>query len=71
MFTSFDELIKNAKNRSQVKETSRVVAQMGRELAADIVANLKDTEHSVEYRKEMNKQRIEALGLKLIPGGKA
>lgn len=49
---------------------SSTIKLLGRELAADIVAELKSAEHSPEYRKEMNKQRIEALNLKLIQGGK-
>lgn len=68
MFTSLDEMIKNAKNRTIKAECDK----LGRELAADIVKEVKTLNPSqIEYRRELNKDRIKALGLILIQGGKS
>lgn len=63
MKQSFEEMLNIAKRRETVQK-------MGLELAADIVAEMKGAKLSPECRKEMNRQRIAALGLKLIQGGK-
>lgn len=48
------------------------VKKMGLELAADIVKEVKTLKpDQKELRKQLNKERIKALGLTLIQGGKA
>lgn len=64
---TFEEMLNIVKNRSNVKKQAD---KMGQELAADIVEFMKAAELVGEDRKEYNKQRISALGLKLIQGGK-
>ncbi len=64
---TLQEMINIAKNRLATKEAAQ---KMGRELAADIVKDLKSGEFSPEMRKELNKERILALNLVLIKGGK-
>lgn len=54
----------------------KVITEMGQELNRELVRELRwyeenaKPEHVKEKRKELNKQRIAALGLVLIPGGK-
>lgn len=63
MITTFAELLDKKKNVALQK--------MGRDLASDIVKEVKQlNETQGDVRKELNKARIKALGLKLIQGGK-
>lgn len=62
---TFNELVNIAKQRAWKKE----LENMGQALNRDIVKELKKGV-SPEVRKELNKQRISALGLKLIQGEK-
>lgn len=70
MFTSFNELLMN-RGKITMKNS---LDTLGQDLNRDIVAEMKETEEkgemTPEYRKELNKQRISALNLKLIQGGK-
>jgi hypothetical protein len=63
MFTTFEELLKGDKTKTLNK--------LGQELNRDIVEQVKTLPVDSELRKELNKQRISALNLKLIQGGKA
>lgn len=59
-----------------MKVSQEVVTAMGQELNRELVQELRwyeenaKPEHVKKKRKELNKQRIAALGLVLIPGGK-
>lgn len=65
---TFEELLKTVKNPYSIKENTKV---MGQSLAANLVNEVKRLSPSqVEARKELNKQRIKALGLTLIQGEK-
>lgn len=67
MFTSFGELMANRKN----SELNKSLNKLGQELNRDIVEQVKTLDASQsELRKELNKERIKALNLKLIQGGK-
>ena len=72
MFTTFEELSKMKWDKKPTDKElfNDKLDKLGQELAADIVAELKRSEVSPEMRKELNKERISALGLKLIQGGK-
>jgi hypothetical protein len=67
---TFQEMLNIAKRMDDHKQKS--VTKMGQQLAADIVKEVKRLNPTQnEARKELNKQRINALGLKVIQGGKA
>ena len=67
-FENFLEMV-NKKTKASMKAT---VELMGQELAREICEEVKTLEPSqFELRKELNKQRIQALGLVLIQGGKS
>lgn len=55
-----------------VSPINETIDLMGRELAADIVADIKMRGDSLSpiARRDLNQQRIKALGLTLIQGGK-
>lgn len=58
--------------KNNVRPMTQVINAMGRELAADIVKEVKALKpDQKELRKQLNKERIKALGLTLIQGGKA
>lgn len=58
--------------KNNVRPMAQVINTMGRELAADIVKEVKTLKpDQKELRKQLNKERIKALGLTLIQGGKA
>lgn len=58
--------------KSNASAMTEVVKKMGFELAADIVKEVKELKpDQKELRKQLNKERIKALGLTLIQGGKA
>ena len=65
MKTTFTEFLENIKDPFQFK-----IEIMGQELNREIVDTLKDIVDK-DLRKELNKDRIKALGLKLIQGGKS
>lgn len=68
MFTSFEELTKAVKEMRQVKG---IADKLGQELAADIVKEVKTLgPDQTELRKVLNNERIKALGLTLVQGGK-
>jgi hypothetical protein len=63
---TFEEILNIARRRQE-----KTITKMGQELAADIVKEVKKLgPDQTELKKELNKQRISALNLKLIQGGK-
>lgn len=68
--------MKNFTLNKKYKYHDGAVLEMGRELNRDIIEDLKEAKEYMseasykEHRKEQNRVRIAALGLKLIQGGK-
>lgn len=57
---------------SKINAMPLAIQKLGRELAADIVKEVKELKpDQVELKKKLNKERIKALGFKLIQGGKS
>lgn len=68
MLHTFEELRQIVNGNRVNKE----VTKMGQELNRDIVEQLKNLDPSqFDIRKELNKERIKALGMFFIQGGKA
>lgn len=58
--------------KNNVRPMAETLNAMGRELAADIVKEVKELKpDQVELKRQLNKERIKALGFKLIQGGKS
>lgn len=69
MFTTFNELVDSIDGKETMKET---IELMGQELNRDLVTQVKIAKsmNDLDYVKLLNQERIKALGLKLIQGGK-
>ena len=69
MFTTFSELVDNINRKETMKETIELMSQ---ELNRDLVEQVKIAKsmNDLDYVKLLNQERIKALGLKLIQGGR-
>lgn len=69
MFTTFSELVDNINGKETMEETIELI---GQELNRDLLTQVEIAKsmNDLEYVKLLNQERIKALGLRLIQGGK-
>lgn len=69
MLHSFEEMLNIAKKRA-IDATNNAAKKTGQELARELSEKVKELDKNSPERKMLNKERIKALNLVLIQGGK-